>query len=299
MTAPPSSTDADPRMSPAADRRGRRASVIAVLVAVTVLVLFRILGWEWYERTRYLTLREHELRRDRLEIERLIAAATHDPLGGALLITLEGIPWPADGALGTATPVLDSLMTIAEPMDLDPGHGDADGSGSSPDPGVPGEAGTRGDPSSDPIVRAAMNVAFRCHDEGWRTGAVTGPDRMPPNDAFDWVEADPPRITGFHREADATWSTVSALRMWERPRDRALFLWVRYEEALPPHLPRRDYPRPSAFANEVAATDDYVGRLLRGIRSRGRRIAVIVVVGEEVRVIYPELLPDRWAGELR
>jgi len=289
--AAPSHPAPDPRSAPEAMRRGRRASGIAVLVAVVVLVLFRVFGWEWFERTRYLTLREHELRRDRFEIERLIAAATHDPLGGALLLTLEGIPWPPDPGIGAATPVLDSLMAIAGPMELELDR-------TSPSR-VPGPAD--GVSPVHRMERAALAIAFRCDDEGWLTGAVTGPDRRPPEDAFDWVEADPPRITGYHREADATWSTVSALRMWERPRDRALLLWVRYEEPLPPHLPRRDYPSPSAWANEIAATDDYVGRLLRGVRSRGRRIAVIVAVGDapEVRVIYPELLPDRWAGELR
>jgi hypothetical protein len=259
----------DPRCSPEADRRGRRGSIVAVGVAILVLILFRSFGWEWYERTRYLTLREHELRRDRFEIERLIAGAAHDPLGGALLVTFEGVPWPADSALGVATPVLDSLFALGEPMDFEP----------------VGE--------EDPVIRLATEVAVRCRANGWLTAAVTGPARPPAEHIFDWVERTPPRITGYHHEADATWSTVAALRMWERPRSQPLLLWVRYEEALPPHLPRRDYTGRSAWANEVEAIDDYLGRLLRGLRSRGPRLAVLVVLGDrpEIRVVSPDLLP--------
>ncbi len=246
----------------AADRRGRRASWIAAALFVLVIAGVRLGLGDRLARERYLTLREHEFRRNRFEIERILDTVTPGrpcpivvwEVQGTTLEELEASPeWNAapltvevvrdDGGPCTAADLLATLVETVRDRSAD------------------GDAG-------------ALRPRWRCD-----LISSTPVDPAGAVPAFvDGVHDDVPDVTSYLTEGDASWVGLETVRILERPADERRLVWARHTEPTPPHLAHARFGG-GARASELSATAFYLERVREYLRRRGcERAAILIAV---------------------
>jgi hypothetical protein len=247
-----------------ADRRGRRASWIAVILFIVLCVLSWPTLTGWYRQERYVRLREHQMRRNRFAIEDVIREADPRTRCGLLIVTIDELKvgeWEATDATRT----LDSLATIGRHIRIrDLPDGDVD------------------------AVRSLITpLAERARNLGYASAAVIGSelsaaDAAVLGDLFGTIRNDLPHFSGFLREGEASWVSLEAVHELSAPVERPLFLWLRYTELSKPHLAHQHFDIPEPRTSELVAIDHYLGRVLRFIWAVGcgERMRLLVTTSE-------------------
>lgn len=247
---------------PDEDRRGRRASWIALALATVVCVALAVSLRDEYAAARYTSLRVHVTRPQRAAIEQAIARGHAAASRVTLLVTIDG----CEPGSGWRLPhpgyrTLDSLAALGHTMTLD------------------GEA--------DQVALAiALAVAAGAHVHTEAVpGRVEDLDLTSLRAAFGDVRLDRPHVTPYLDEGEASWVSLAAIEALERSPGEE-FVWLRYTELLPPVVTHSRFRVPDAL-NERVAIETYLGRLCAFLRATDidARVLVTDARAREVLVV--------------
>ena len=247
----------------AADRRGRRASWIAAALVVLVVVAVRMGLGDRLARERYLTLREHEFRRNRFEIARILDTVVPGQPCPIVVWEIEGV-------------ALDELLESEE--------------WTSRPHVVSVDADEGGRSTAVALVEALMATAAADSEvsvttTSWRCDLVSArpiePGKQVPT-FVDGVHDDVPDISPYRTEGDASWVALETIRALERPPVEHRLVWARHVEPTRPHLSHAKFGG-DARASELSATAFYAQRVREYLRRRGCPLGRLLLVTETPR----------------